>query len=102
MKKIIDFFIAVWFSIKETFKGRYDYLLHPLLCYFIATFLTKVFVWFGIPYEIARIIALVITAIIAIWKEFWHDKRQGKGTFELWDLVTDWFGIIAAAIVLFT
>jgi|LSQX01.2.fsa_nt_gb p-aminobenzoyl-glutamate transporter AbgT len=81
--------------------GRTDLLLHALGIYFIATFLAKAFIWCGMGEVLAKVLAIVIAIAVGLWKEFIHDKKKGKGKFEVADLIADGFGIVLSILVMF-
>lgn len=93
-----EFFINLWKSIKENLF-RVDLLVHLLVCYAIVTMLTTVIMVMGLPKTGALVIAVIVAIIASALKEFWWDKKKGKGTFEIWDLLFDYFGIIAGIAV---
>ena len=45
-------------------------------------------------------IGFVVTLIPILWKEYWYDKKQGKGTFDKRDINAGYLGIAVAAIIL--
>ena len=46
------------------------------------------------------VIGFVVTLIPILWKEYWYDKKQGKGTFDKRDINAGYLGIAVAAIIL--
>lgn len=74
-------------KIADWINGRlgFDGLLHLLVCKLLMDVCTAF-----VPIAVA----VILTAVAALGKEFLYDKAEGKGSFEKKDLIADAVGII--------
>lgn len=73
--------IADWINKNLGFDG----LLHLITCKLIMDVCT--------PF-VPIAVAVILTAVAALGKEFLYDRAEGKGSFEKKDLIADAVGII--------
>lgn len=72
---------AEWIEAKLGFDG----LLHVLACKLIVD---------GCETVMPLALAVLVSAFLALYKEYVHDRLMGKGTFERKDLIADAAGIV--------
>ena len=77
--------IADWINKNLGFDG----LLHLITCKLIMDVCT--------PF-VPIAVAVILTAVAALGKEFLYDKAEGKGSFEKKDLIADAVGIVLGLI----
>lgn len=77
--------IADWINKKLGFDG----LLHLIVCKLIMDVCT--------PF-VPIAVAIILTAVVALGKEFIYDRAEGKGSFEKKDLIADAVGIVLGLI----
>lgn len=77
--------IADWINKKLGFDG----LLHLIVCKLIMDVCTLF-----VPIAVA----VILTAVVALGKEFIYDRAEGKGSFEKKDLIADAVGIVLGLI----
>ena len=77
--------IAEWINKNLGFDG----LLHLIVCKLIMDACTLV---------MPLAVAVILTSVVALGKEFIYDRAMGKGSFEKKDLVADAVGIVLGII----
>ena len=77
--------IADWINKNLGFDG----LLHLITCKLIMDVCTSF-----VPITVA----VILTAVVALGKEFIYDRAEGKGSFEKKDLIADAVGIVLGLI----
>lgn len=78
--------IADWINGKLGFDG----LLHLTACKLIMDVCTAL--------SVPVVVAVIVTAVAALGKEFIYDRALGKGSFEKKDLIADAVGIVLGLI----
>lgn len=78
--------IADWINGKLGFDG----LLHLVVCKLLVDVCTAL--------SVPVVVAVAVTAVAALGKEFLYDKAEGKGSFEKKDLIADAAGIVLGLI----
>ena len=78
--------IAEWINGKLGFDG----LLHLTVCKLLVDVCTAL--------SVPVLVAVIVTAVAALGKEFLYDRALGKGSFEKKDLIADAAGIVLGLI----
>ena len=84
---------------KKLYEIKTDKLLHFIANAAITWFVTNVFMFFINPF-ISIGIGFAASVVVALWKEYIYDKKQGHGVFNKEDLKSGIFGTIAMAIAM--
>lgn len=78
--------ITDWINAKLGFDG----LLHLIVCKLLVDVCTAL--------SVPVVVAVILTAVVALGKEFIYDRALGKGSFEKKDLIADAVGIVLGLI----
>lgn len=84
---------------KWLYEIKTDKLLHFIANAVITWFVANVLMFFINPF-ISIGVGVVASILVALWKEYIYDKKQGHGVFNKEDLKFGVFGTIAMALVI--
>ena len=84
---------------KNLYEIKTDKLLHFIANAAITWFVANVLMFFINPF-ISIGAGFIASVIVALWKEYIYDKKQGHGVFNKEDLKFGIFGTIAMAIAM--